>query len=109
MGKKIREDGPGSHLVKQGTPTMGGVLIVAVILARGFRLRRASMRPPTRPRGARARRRSRRGGRLPQRPHRHRHPGRQKLVWQTIVAIGVAIYVQNHFGFNGFRARSSAT
>jgi len=24
-------------------------------------------------------------------------------VWQTVVAIGVAIYVQNHFGFNGVR------
>ena len=32
MGKQIREDGPGTHLVKQGTPTMGGVLIVAVWL-----------------------------------------------------------------------------
>jgi hypothetical protein len=33
MGKQIREDGPGTHLVKQGTPTMGGVLIVFVTLA----------------------------------------------------------------------------
>jgi phospho-N-acetylmuramoyl-pentapeptide-transferase len=29
--------------------------------------------------------------------------GRHKIVWQTVVAIGVAIYVQNHFGFNGVR------
>ncbi len=30
----IRSDGPGSHIVKQGTPTMGGVLIVfAVVLS----------------------------------------------------------------------------
>ena len=36
MGKQIREDGPGSHLIKQGTPTMGGVLIVAVILGLAF-------------------------------------------------------------------------
>jgi phospho-N-acetylmuramoyl-pentapeptide-transferase len=28
---------------------------------------------------------------------------RQKLVWQFVVAIGAAIYIQNHFGFNGFR------
>ena len=40
MGKQIREDGPGTHLVKQGTPTMGGVLIVVVILALAVRLRR---------------------------------------------------------------------
>ena len=24
-------------------------------------------------------------------------------MWQTVVAIGVAIYIQNHFSFNGFR------
>lgn len=29
MGQRIREDGPASHHVKAGTPTMGGVIIVA--------------------------------------------------------------------------------
>ena len=29
MGQRIREDGPASHQVKAGTPTMGGVVIVA--------------------------------------------------------------------------------
>ena len=29
--------------------------------------------------------------------------GRHKILWQLVVAIVVAIYVQNHFGFNGFR------
>ena len=28
IGQQIREDGPQSHLVKKGTPTMGGVLII---------------------------------------------------------------------------------
>lgn len=28
IGQSIREDGPDSHLVKQGTPTMGGLLII---------------------------------------------------------------------------------
>lgn len=28
IGQQIREDGPASHMVKAGTPTMGGVLIV---------------------------------------------------------------------------------
>ncbi len=33
-GQSIREDGPKSHLVKSGTPTMGGIVIIfAVILA----------------------------------------------------------------------------
>ena len=34
MGQHIREDGPSSHLSKEGTPTMGGILILfSVILA----------------------------------------------------------------------------
>ena len=32
FGEKIRDDGPASHLSKKGTPTMGGVLIVVVML-----------------------------------------------------------------------------
>ncbi len=31
MGQFVRDDGPQSHLVKQGTPTMGGVLILLAI------------------------------------------------------------------------------
>ena len=33
LGQQVRADGPQSHLVKQGTPTMGGVImLVAVVL-----------------------------------------------------------------------------
>ena len=28
MGQEIRDDGPESHLAKQGTPTMGGTVII---------------------------------------------------------------------------------
>ena len=28
LGQQIREEGPASHVVKQGTPTMGGLLIL---------------------------------------------------------------------------------
>ena len=31
FGKRIRVEGPGSHFVKEGTPTMGGVLMIAVV------------------------------------------------------------------------------
>ncbi|MGF6907037.1 phospho-N-acetylmuramoyl-pentapeptide-transferase [Fusobacterium sp. PH5-44] len=31
FGEEIRDDGPSSHLSKKGTPTMGGVLIIAVL------------------------------------------------------------------------------
>ncbi len=32
VGKRVREDGPQSHLVKTGTPTMGGIMIVGSVL-----------------------------------------------------------------------------
>ena len=37
--KQIRIEGPDSHQVKHGTPTMGGALIIAVVLALYFLLR----------------------------------------------------------------------
>jgi phospho-N-acetylmuramoyl-pentapeptide-transferase len=33
FGKRIRVEGPESHYIKEGTPTMGGLLIVVVVLA----------------------------------------------------------------------------
>jgi phospho-N-acetylmuramoyl-pentapeptide-transferase len=33
IGQQVRADGPQGHLVKQGTPTMGGVLIMLVVCA----------------------------------------------------------------------------
>lgn len=32
LGKEIRIDGPESHYVKRGTPTMGGVMVIAVLV-----------------------------------------------------------------------------
>src|SRR6476659_6474363 len=32
IGQQIREEGPQGHMVKRGTPTMGGVLIVGSVL-----------------------------------------------------------------------------
>ena len=31
FGQQVREDGPQTHLTKQGTPTMGGLLIIAAV------------------------------------------------------------------------------
>src|SRR6476646_9500063 len=38
LGKRVRDDGPQSHLVKTGTPTMGGIMmsISILIVAVGF-------------------------------------------------------------------------
>ena len=33
FGKRIRREGPETHLVKEGTPTMGGLLVIGVVLA----------------------------------------------------------------------------
>jgi phospho-N-acetylmuramoyl-pentapeptide-transferase len=103
MGKQIREEGPGTHLVKQGTPTMGGVLMVAVILALAFLFDAldASTYSPlfvlavVGALGAADDYLNARTG--------LGIKGRQKLLWQFVVAIAVAIYIQNHFGFNGLR------
>jgi phospho-N-acetylmuramoyl-pentapeptide-transferase len=103
IGKQIREDGPGTHLVKQGTPTMGGVLIVVVILAVAFIFDAfdASTYSPLVVLALV-------GGLGAVDDYLNARTGigirvRQKLVWQFVVAIGAAIYIQNHFGFNGFR------
>lgn len=32
VGQSIRDDGPGTHLAKSGTPTMGGVLILSALI-----------------------------------------------------------------------------
>jgi phospho-N-acetylmuramoyl-pentapeptide-transferase len=39
MGKQIRLEGPETHLAKAGTPTMGGLLLIAVVLVLFFLLR----------------------------------------------------------------------
>ncbi len=36
IGQQVRADGPNSHLVKQGTPTMGGVVILIAIIITVF-------------------------------------------------------------------------
>ena len=37
IGQQVRADGPQSHLVKQGTPTMGGVImLIAIVITRAF-------------------------------------------------------------------------
>ena len=33
FGKRIREEGPATHYIKEGTPTMGGFLLIVVIVA----------------------------------------------------------------------------
>ena len=39
FGKQIREEGPHTHFVKEGTPTMGGLLVILVVIGVYFFLR----------------------------------------------------------------------
>jgi len=101
FGKAIRAEGPESHAVKAGTPTLGGMLIVIVVmfLAMAMRLEDESTLTPMLTLvgvgilGAiddYVNARSGFGVR-----------GRYKIVWQTVVAILAAVYIQRHFDLTG--------
>jgi phospho-N-acetylmuramoyl-pentapeptide-transferase len=100
-GKQIRTDGPEGHYGKAGTPTMGGMLVVAVVLFLAMALRiegPATLTPMLTLMGVGilgaiddyVNVRSGVGMR-----------GRWKLVWQTVVAILAAYYIWNHFNLTG--------
>ena len=97
FGKQIRVEGPASHLSKAGTPTMGGMLLVVVVmfLAMAMRIEDVSTLTPMLTlvgvgilgaiddyvnvqTGIGVR-------------------GRVKLIWQTVVALLAAWYIQRHF------------
>ena len=100
-GKQIRTDGPEAHYGKAGTPTMGGMLVVVVVLFLAMALRLegpATLTPMLTLVGVGilgaiddfVNVRSGIGMR-----------GRWKLVWQTVVAILAAFYIWNHFNLTG--------
>jgi phospho-N-acetylmuramoyl-pentapeptide-transferase len=101
FGKQIRTDGPESHYGKAGTPTMGGMLVVGVVVFLAMALRiedAATLTPMLALVGVGilgaiddfVNVRSGIGMR-----------GRWKLVWQTIVALLAGFYIQRHFDITG--------
>lgn len=110
IGKSIRREGPQSHLAKQGTPTMGGLLFIGVaflmwgiVLAFLPREQRDDFIPQTIvPMGALLA-----VGLLGaiddlvNVAYGFGIRGRHKIVWQTIVAFAGALYIQRHFGVTG--------
>src|SRR5688572_7579508 len=97
FGKQIRTDGPEAHLGKAGTPTMGGMLMVLIVMFLAMALRiedESTLTPMLTLVGVGilgaiddyVNVRSGMGMR-----------GRWKLVWQTVVAILAAWYIQRHF------------
>ena len=101
FGKQIRLEGPQGHLSKAGTPTMGGMLMVVVVmfLAMAMRIEDVFTLTPMLALvgvgilGAIDDFVNVRTG-IGMR-------GRYKLVWQTAVALLAAFYIQRHFNFNG--------
>ena len=100
-GKQIRADGPEAHYGKAGTPTMGGILMVGVVLFLAMALRiedAATLTPMLTLMGVGilgavddfVNVRTGVGMR-----------GRWKLVWQTVVAILAAFYIWSHFDLTG--------
>jgi phospho-N-acetylmuramoyl-pentapeptide-transferase len=97
FGKQIRAEGPEGHEIKAGTPTMGGMLIVLVVmfLAMAMRIEDVYTLTPMLALvgvgvlGAVDDFVNARTG-IGMR-------GRWKLVWQTVVALLAAFYIQRHF------------
>jgi phospho-N-acetylmuramoyl-pentapeptide-transferase len=101
FGKQVRTEGPVGHYGKAGTPTMGGMLIVGVVLFLAMALRiedAATLTPMLALVGVGVlgaiddyvNVRSSVGMR-----------GRWKLVWQTVVALLAGFYIQRHFDLTG--------
>ena len=103
MGKQIREEGPESHFVKEGTPTMGGLLIIGVVIVL-FILLRTPERGVIAPLAALGfvgvlgafddylNARTGEGIRA-----------RQKMLWLVVVAGVAAFQIQQTYNLQGFR------
>ena len=97
FGKRIRQEGPESHFVKEGTPTMGGLLIVLVVLGIYFFLRQpdaATFAPLAALAGVGAL------GAFDDYLTARTGEGikvRQKLIWLTVVAFVAAYQIQQTY------------
>jgi phospho-N-acetylmuramoyl-pentapeptide-transferase len=110
MGKQIRREGPQSHYAKQGTPTLGGVLVIAVVVLLWLVVFAILPEPQ-------------RGDFVAQTIvpigalvavgllgfiddyvdilYGFGIRGRHKLIWQLVVALVGSIYIQRHFAITG--------
>jgi phospho-N-acetylmuramoyl-pentapeptide-transferase len=104
FAKQIREEGPQSHMVKGGTPTMGGLLIIVVVIAIFVVLRwpvEGGVIAPLATLGfvgvlgaADDYLNARTGDGI---------RARQKLIWQTVVAVAAAWQIHDTYALSGFR------
>ncbi len=97
FGKRIRQEGPEAHYIKEGTPAMGGVLIVLVVLGIYFFLREpdaATFAPLAALAGVGAL------GAFDDYPNAKTGEGiraRQKLIWLTVVGFVAAWQIQQTY------------
>ncbi len=103
FGKQIRIEGPQSHLVKEGTPTLGGLLVIAVVLGLYLLLGRVEG-------GIIAALAALAGigllGAVDDVLNARTGEGiraRQKLLWQTVFALFFAWQIRQTYGLSGFR------
>jgi len=104
FAKQIREEGPQSHMVKWGTPTMGGLLIILVVLGIFLLMRWPVQGGVIAPLATLAfigilgavddylNARTGEGIRA-----------RQKLIWQTVAAVFIAWQIQSTYQITGIR------
>ncbi|HEY3522191.1 MAG TPA: phospho-N-acetylmuramoyl-pentapeptide-transferase [Candidatus Limnocylindrales bacterium] len=104
FGKQIRIEGPDTHQVKRGTPTMGGLLVIVIVIALYTLLRGIPERAIIGPLALLAlvgllgafddylNARTGEGIRA-----------RQKLIWQSVVAIFAAFQIQQTYDITGIR------
>jgi phospho-N-acetylmuramoyl-pentapeptide-transferase len=97
FGKRVRQEGPETHYIKEGTPAMGGVLIVLVVLGIYFFLREpdaATFAPLAALAGVGAL------GAFDDYLNARTGEGiraRQKLIWLTVVAFVAAWQIQQTY------------
>jgi phospho-N-acetylmuramoyl-pentapeptide-transferase len=104
FAKQIREEGPQSHMVKWGTPTMGGLLIILVVVGIYVLLHWPVQGGIIAPLATLAAV----GGLGAVDDYLNARTGegiraRQKLLWQTVVAVFVAWQVQNTYQITAIR------
>jgi phospho-N-acetylmuramoyl-pentapeptide-transferase len=103
LGKHVRDVEIDSHSHKEGTPTMGGLLLILVCVVLAFLLGifdASTYAPLAALAGVGVL------GAADDYLNARRGEGispRQKLLWQTVVAIVAAIYLQRHYDFDAFR------
>ncbi len=103
FAKQIREEGPQSHMVKWGTPTMGGLLLLGVVLVLYSILRPIQggiIAPLATMLGVGLL------GAFDDYLNARTGEGiraRQKLLWQVVVAVAVAYQIQSTYQITGIR------